>query len=201
MWILYELLFCFGLLLYLPRAVWRKRLPHRGWAMRLGRYPSRVVEALRDRRPIWIHAVSVGEVMAVQPLLQVLAQTVRDPLVLSTITPSGFEVASKQVGGRGVAIYFPLDLRLCVARALETLRPRLLLLVESELWPTMIRLAHARGIPIAVINGRISPRTFRRYHWVRPWLGRLLNQIDLFLMQSPSDADRIIRLGAPSAKV
>lgn len=202
MWLLYELLLLIGLLLYLPKALWRRRLPHRGWGMRLGRYPNRVVEALRGRRPIWIHAVSVGEVLAAQPLLHALTSAdPREPLVLSTITPSGFEVAEKQLGERGIPIYFPLDLGLCVTRALNAIRPRVLVLVESELWPTVIRLSKARGIPVAVVNGRISPPAFRRYQWVRPWLAGLLQQVDLFLMQSQEDADRIIRLGAPPAKV
>ncbi len=202
MWIFYETLLLIGLLLYVPRALWRKRLPHRGWTMRLGRYPRSVSTTLHGRRPIWIHAVSVGEVLAVQPLLHALTSAApREPLVLSTITSSGFEVAEKQLGERGVAIYFPLDFRVCVTHALDALHPRLLILVESELWPTMIRLANARGIPIAIVNGRISPRAFRRYRWVAPWVGSLLRQIDRFLMQGQPDADRIIQLGAPPAKV
>ena len=199
---LYELLYVFGLLLYVPSAMWRKRLPHRGWSMRLGRYPRRVVEALRDRQALWLHAVSVGEVLAVQPLLRALTQVYPEYVtVVSTVTPGGFEVASKQLGERGVPVYFPLDLRGCVSRALDALHPRILLLMESELWPTVIRLAKARGIPIAVINGRISPRAFRRYQRIRSWLAGMLDQVDLFLMQSQTDADRIIQLGAPPKKI
>ena len=199
---MYEALFIIGFLLYLPKALWRRRLPHRGWSMRLGRYPDRIVNALRGRQAIWVHAVSVGEVLAVQPLLRALSdEAAHSPLVLSTITPSGFEVASKQVGERGLPIYFPVDLRPCVTCALDTIHPRILLLVESELWPTVIRLTKARGLPIAVVNGRISPRTFRRYQLVRSWLKGMLDRVDLFLMQSQADADRVVRLGAPIGKV
>ena len=202
MWLLYELLLVIGLLFYLPKALWRRRLPHTGWSMRLGRYPPGVREALRGRSPLWLHAVSVGEVQAAQPLLQALAQAVpAQPLVLSTITPSGFAVASKRLGDRVVAIFFPLDLRACVARALSTIHPRALILIEAELWPTMIRVATSRDIPVVVVNGRISPRAFRRYQWVKPWLAGMLHQVDLFLMQSETDARRIVQLGAPSAKV
>ena len=74
MWTLYETLLVIGLLLYLPNAIWRRRLPHRGWSMRLGRYPSQVTERLKGRSPIWVHAVSVGEVLAARPLLDGLAQ-------------------------------------------------------------------------------------------------------------------------------
>ena len=88
-----------------------------------------------------------------------------------------------------------------VRRSLDALQPRALLLMESELWPNMIRLTHARGIPIAVINGRISPRAFRRYWIITPWLSGMLARISLFLMQSQADADRVIQLGAPASRV
>ena len=222
MWMLYEFLYLLGLLLYLPSAVWRRRLPHRGWSMRLGRYPARVAQSLSFDSPldtlgarsgfrpagssrgaqhsIWIHAVSVGEVLAAQPLLRALRQAAPDhPLVLSTITPAGFAVASKQ--GEGIPIYFPLDVRGCVGRALDALRPRLLLLVESELWPMAIRATASRGVPIAVVNGRLSPRAFRRHRLVAPWVRGTLERVRLFLMQSQADADRLLALGVSPEKV
>jgi 3-deoxy-D-manno-octulosonic-acid transferase len=244
LWAVYELLLGVVLLLYLPRAVWRRRLPHPGWRMRLGRYPRRVTEALGGRATIWVHAVSVGEVMAARPLLRALAEAEPAtplagggpplppsgaspplcggvPLVLSTVTPSGFQVASQlmsrslahasvgaahpapagAVSPRGVCVYFPLDFRVCVRRALATLRPRLLVLMESELWPMIIRECRARRIPVAVVNGRISARAFGRYHLARPWLKPVLRQVDVFLMQSRTDAQRLIQLGAPADRV
>ncbi len=202
MWVLYELLLIVGLLFYIPKALWRRRLPHRGWSMRLGRYPADVRAALAGKRVLWVHAVSVGEMLAARPLLrQLCAAYPDDRILLSTVTPGGFSVASEQVNGVGAAIYFPLDLRGCVARALDAFRPRALLLIESELWPTVIRLAKARGIPVAVVNGRISARAYRRYLWVKPWLTGMLQQVDLFLMQSQADADRIVLMGAPLERV
>lgn len=202
MWLAYEILFLIGLLLYLPKALWRRRLPHRGWSMRLGRYPEAISERLKGRRSIWIHAVSVGEVQAVRPLVRALAQRVsQDAMVLSTVTPGGFEVASQQMAGRGLAIYAPLDLHGCVRSALDALHPRCLLLVESEFWPTVIRLTKARGVPIAVVNGRISSRAFPRYRCIARALTGTLKRMDLFLMQSQTDAERIIQLGADPARV
>lgn len=202
MGMLYEILFVVGLLLYLPKALWRKRLPHRGWTMRLGRYPARVRASLQGRRSLWIHAVSVGEVLACRPLVRELARRYpRDVVVISTITPSGYAVAAEQLSDCALPVYFPLDLRWCVSRALEALRPRALLLVESELWPVMIRMAHARGVPVLLINGRISPRAFRRYRWVTPWLRGLVRHLGLLLMQSQADADRLLALGVPPEKV
>ena len=130
MWLIYEILLVIGLLSYVPKALWRKRLPHPGWAMRLGRYPATVPQHLGGRRAMWVHAVSVGEVLAVQPLIQRLLIDYPDtPLVLSTITPAGLEVASRLLGDRGVTIYSPLDFGLTVRRALKVIRPRVLLLV------------------------------------------------------------------------
>ena len=202
MWWLYEVLLILGSLAYLPKALWRRRLPHRGWTMRLGRYPAHVSDGLRGRRPVWIHAVSVGEVQAVRPLIRALQERpVGGTLVLSTVTPGGFQMAQECVEPGGVAVYFPLDLRASVRRALGALHPRALLLVESELWPTVIREAKARGIPVVLVNGRISARAFRRYRWVKRWVAGTLNQADGFLMQSQEDADRLVELGAPARLV
>lgn len=204
MWLIYELLFLVGLLFYVPRALWRRRLPHPGWRMRLGRYPADVQQRLAGLpSPIWLHAVSVGEVRAAEPLVRLLRQEYpHEGVVLSTTTAGGYAVASAQVGERGSAVYCPLDLGWCVRRALDAIHPRLLLLMEAEFWPMLIRLTRARGIPIVVINGRISARAFRRYRWVKPWLGGIMfNDIELFLMQSRRDAERLLQLGVPGERV
>ena len=202
MWILYELLLVIGLLCYLPKALWRQRLPHAGWTMRVGRYSPEVIRRLQGQETIWIHAVSVGEVMAVQPVIQQLQlHHPQQAVVLSTVTPTGFQVATRALGHQGVAIYVPLDLRLCVRRALATLKPRLLVLVESEFWPTLIRLTTQRGIPIVVVNGRISAPAYRRYRWAKPHLKAILGSIRLFLMQTQADAERVMDLGAPPDRV
>lgn len=202
MWLLYQLLLILGFLLYLPKALWRRRLPHRGWSMRLGRYPASIRQQLDGTPVLWLHAVSVGEVLAARPLLQRLAQThAQDPLVVSTITPSGFQLAFAQMTAAKAVIYFPLDLHRCVTRALDLLRPKILLLMESELWPMAIHAAKARGVAIAVVNGRISPRTFARYRVVTRWLRGTLDRVDLWLMQSQLDADRVLWLGAAPSTV
>ena len=191
-----------GFLCYLPKALWRRRLPHRGWSMRLGRYPAHVRQALHGKRAIWVHAVSVGEVLAIRPLIQELtAQQPDTPLVPSTVTPTGFQVASKLMGGRGTVIYEPLDFRFAVNRALDLIQPRILLLVESEFWPNLICTIARRGVPIAVVNGRVSSRAFRRHMLAQPLLAGLFRTITLFLMQTQMDADRIIKMGARPSQV
>lgn len=200
-WLAYEFLLVLALIGYLPKALWRRRLPHRGWCMRLGRYPEAVRRRLQSPA-IWVHAVSVGEVMAAQPLIRELAaQHPRDTVVLSTVTPAGFEVATKALGERGVVIYGPLDMRWTVRRAMRAIRPRVLVLVESELWPVMVALASEQGVPVVVVNGRISERAFRRYRLVRPWLAGMLSQVAGFFMQSDVDAERIRAMGAPADRV
>ena len=200
--LLYELFLIVGLLCMAPVAVWRRRLPHRGWSMRLGRYPAPVRDRLGGRPSIWVHAVSIGEVLAAQPLVEELLRAhPATPLVVSTVTPGGFELAATRWGDRVIPIYFPLDLRWCVGKALTALQPKALLLMESELWPMAIRLARARGVPVLVVNGRVSPRTFRRYRILKQWVKPLLREIDQWLMQSREDADRIIELGAPADRI
>lgn len=202
MWWLYELLLIVAYVLYVPSAVWRRRLPHRGWSMRLGWYPRRIAERLAGRRSLWVHAVSVGETLSARPLVRELARRhPQQPIVLSTITKSGFAVAAPQVAEVGAAVYFPLDLRVCAGRALSTLQPAVLIFMESEFWPIVVRSAKARGIPIVVVNGRISPRAYRRYRLVAPLMAATLRRIDVFLMQAQADADRAIALGAPRNRV
>lgn len=202
MWIIYEILLFIGLLIYTPKALMRRRLPHRGWTMRLGRYPEAVRAKLARPGALWIHAVSVGEVMAAAPLITRLAQAYPDaPLVLSTVTPTGFEVATQVMGARGAAIFLPFDFRLTVGRAMKAIQPRALLLVESELWPMLIRAAKSRGIPVVVLNGRVSERAHRRYLKVKRWLAACVRIIDACFMQTEQDAQRLIAMGAPRQRV
>jgi 3-deoxy-D-manno-octulosonic-acid transferase len=98
-------------------------------------------------------------------------------------------------------VFFPLDFGWAVRRALGRLRPRLVLLTETELWPNFLAVCAVRGIPVAVINGRLSPRSFPRYRLVRWWFGRVLQNVRLFCMQSSQDAERIVALGAPADRV
>jgi len=202
MWIVYEFLLLVSFLFYLPKAFWRKRLPHRGWSMRLGRYPQAILTQLQHRPTIWIHAVSVGEVMAAQPLVAEFSAARPDhAVVVSTVTPAGFAAASRLLGQAAVIIYGPLDFHFIVRRAFVALQPQLVVLVESELWPVLIHHASQRNIPVVVVNGRISARAFRRYQWVRPLLRSMLHAVQVFLMQTEQDAARITAMGAPAERV
>ncbi len=151
---------------------------------------------------VWVHAVSVGETLAVYPLLRLLHD--RAPgvqIVVSTVTETGHAVARRRFGEWARVIYFPFDFGFSVRRCLEAIAPSLILVVETEIWPTFLRLCRQRGIPVILINGRISDRSFAGYRAVRPFMERVLDHFTLLLMQSARDAERILALGADPERV
>jgi 3-deoxy-D-manno-octulosonic-acid transferase len=201
--ILYSFLLAVGFVLGLPWFLWKGRASGkylRTFRERMGRLP--VYLNLDGDRSIWIHAVSVGEVLAARPLVPALRE--RFPghrIFLSTTTMTGNQVAKKSLRGIDGLFYAPFDFPRAVRRALEVVNPSLLVLVETELWPNLIHEAGRRGARIALVNGRISPRSFPRYRRVRRLLGTVLSEIDLFLMQGEAHAERIRAMGAPSDRV
>ncbi|HMA18940.1 MAG TPA: glycosyltransferase N-terminal domain-containing protein [Thermoanaerobaculia bacterium] len=151
---------------------------------------------------IWIHAVSVGEVAVAAALLAPLQRLAPDRRFgLSVTTEAGRHLA-RRVAPPGVAVFaFPFDLDLPVERALAGVRPGLVLLTETELWPLFLTRAAERGIPVALVNGRISQRSFPRYRMFRRWFGRVFDHVAIFVMQSDEDARRIEALGLPPSKI
>jgi len=190
------LFFIGGLPVFAAQAVLRHKY-RRSLPERLGR----VATWTGPVPPIWLHAVSVGEVMAATPLALELASRRPDlPLLVSTVTDTGRAVAEQRLPARQY-VFFPLDFGWAVRPALDRLRPRAVLLTETEIWPNFIRACGMRGIPVVLINGRISPRSFPRYRRVRPLFARVLQGIGLFCMQTSQDAARILELGAPKDRV
>jgi len=169
-----------------------------GLGERLGRYRLPPLGA----PPVWLHAVSVGEVVAAVPLARALrAAAPARPLVVSTVTDTGRAVARERIPEAAATVFFPLDFAFAARRALAGVRPRAVLLAETEIWPNFLRACRARGVPVAVVNGRISPRSFRRYRLVRRPFARVLADIACFGMQTAADAERIVALGAPAGRV
>jgi 3-deoxy-D-manno-octulosonic-acid transferase len=201
--ILYSLLLTAGALVALPWFLWKGRSSGkylRTFRERMGRLP--VYLNVDGDRSIWIHAVSVGEVLAARPLVPVLRERFpRHRLFLSTTTMTGNEVARKSVRGVDGLFYAPFDFPHPVRAALDVLNPSLLVLVETELWPNLIHEARRRGTRIALANGRISSRSFPRYRRVRRLLRSVLSEVDLFLMQGEVHAERARELGAPPERV
>lgn len=173
-----------------------------GWRERFGRYPGTLLSRLQGTRPVWLHAVSVGEVAAASVLAELW--DIRRPtlsLLISTVTGTGREVARRSIPQAAGVVYFPLDLPMIVHEVLAAVGPRLILLTETEIWPNFLRACAASKIPVVMINGRISPRSFRRYRLVQPFFRRVLQDIDLFCMQGAADAERIVALGASPERV
>ena len=184
-----------------------------GLPERLGRVPLRLRLATEGRRVVWLHAVSVGEVLAVAGLVHDLEAALNRPaaeaanlydrpwiVVVSTTTRTGQAVARERFGADRV-FYLPLDFRWAVGAFLRGLRPALLVLAESELWPRLLDECTRAQIPVAVVNARVSDRSFRRAGRVRGLWRHILGKVTLFLAQSPEDARRLHALGAPDTAV
>ena len=151
---------------------------------------------------IWIHAVSVGEVLTARPLIADLRRRYPDlRLFLSTTTLAGQQLARRSVPNVDAVFYFPFDLGIVVRRTLDLVRPRLFIMMETEIWPALLRECRARGVRTAVVNGRLSSRSFPRYRLIRPFMRRVLQDIDRFCVQSDESARRFIEVGADPGRV
>jgi 3-deoxy-D-manno-octulosonic-acid transferase len=154
-----------------------------------------------SRPTLWVHAVSVGETLAVEPFVRGAVERFEGwRVVVSTTTATGQRVARERFGSLEVC-YFPLDLPVAVGRALDRVRPSAVCLVETEIWPNFLAACRRRGVPVAIVNGRLSDRSFRGYARARGALAGVLADVALFLMQSEADAERVVRLGAPPERV
>src|SRR5512132_1913071 len=146
---------------------------------------------------IWIHAVSVGEALTARALAADLkARYPRLRLFLSTTTIAGQQVARQNLSNVDAVFYFPFDWAFIVRRTLKLVRPRLFVLMETEIWPNLLRECRRSGVKTVVINGRISSRSYPRYRMIRPFFRRVLADVDRFCMQSEESARRLVDLGA-----
>ncbi len=177
-WVIYQLVF-----------VKKRRL---GLAQRFGRSPVMV------EKTVWCHAVSVGEVRAVAPMLELLEEDeiARGRIVLSTVTVTGQETAKRECSFVESIFYFPLDLPFVVDKTIRRVNPEIFITAETEIWPNFFRSCFRRNIPVVVVNGRISDGSFSRYLKLRWFFKPILEKVTLFLMQSEEDARRIREMGA-----
>ena len=203
MYLIYSALLAAGLLVSLP--YWLlQRLRHgkyrAGLGERLGRFPQRLV--VQPSRPvIWIHAVSVGEVLAISGLVAELTKRFSQyRVVISTTTDTGQKLAQNRFGAENV-FYFPLDFAFAIRPYLRRLQPELVVIAETEFWPNFLRLTHASGARIAIVNARISDLSWRGYRRFRRLLTGVLQEVDLFLTQSKEDAHRLEEIGASAERV
>ncbi len=197
--LLYNLLFPIGLLLFLPASVLKMRRRgnyRRNFWQRLGFYSGEVRARLAGQQPTWIHAVSVGEVAIALKLAAKLREL--EPgfrCVLTTTTTTGFAFAEKEARDWMQVMYNSLDLWPVVRRAFVAIRPRRIVLVEAEVWPNLAAVARARGIPLALVNARLSPRSERRFRRFQPFVAPTFRCLDLVCVQERKDVERWVSLG------
>jgi 3-deoxy-D-manno-octulosonic-acid transferase len=211
---LYSLLTALAAAVLSPVWIWK--------GLRQGKYLSNLGERLGRSFPglsglpaeragaIWIHAVSVGEVLSGVALAQKLKTAYPNrPLIISTTTQTGQALARERVKAADAVIYFPFDWAFCVRRALDAVKPALVIVLETEIWPNFLREADRRKVPVICVSGRISDKSFARYQkffgwagfYLRPFLRDALGHARAFLMQSGRDAERLRVLGAPVDRV
>jgi 3-deoxy-D-manno-octulosonic-acid transferase len=197
MYFIYTSLLALGLIFTSPYYLvrFRKYLPTLGERFGFLKLPQL-------RRAVWIHAVSVGEVKAVERLLERLREQFPEKtLVVSTSTPAGQQLARERRDVVNHTFYFPLDFPWCVRRTLNRVDPEMVIIAETEIWPNFLRACRLRGVRVVMINGRISDRSFPRYRLARRWLRRVFEDYTMIGMQSETDRRRIEAVGANPRKV
>lgn len=196
-YLLYNLFLVLTSPLLLVYLIWRiavRGKSRHGWRHRLGRLPV----SPYGRKVVWVHAVSVGEVIAAIPLLQALREAFPQyHLLLTTLTPTGNATARQQIGKLVDAVgYLPIDFPITVQTALERVRPEVLIIMETELWPNLLITAYRRGVKTIIANGRLSDRSLPAYRRFRWFFSRVLRHVDAICTQSEEDARRFCLIGA-----
>ncbi len=200
MFFLYNFLLTVGFILMSPVFLLKKEKYAAGFWERLGFLPEFTPD---ERRVVWLHCVSVGETNAARPLVEeIKKQFPAHRLIISTTTRTGqnhardiFKAHAEQI------FYFPFDFRFSVRRALRRFKPSVILLVETEIWFNFLREASRSGARIAIVNGRLSEKSFKRYSYIKNFIRRVLGYVDLALMQGNADAKRLMSLGAHATRV
>jgi 3-deoxy-D-manno-octulosonic-acid transferase len=209
MYFLYRILTAIGMLLIGPYYAWRgwrRGEPASTLTERFGGVPEEIAKRAKAAPgAVWIHAVSVGEVLAAQPLVERLKASGGRSVFVSTTTETGRRLARERLQSADGIFYFPLDWVVPVRRALRAIHPAIVIIMETEIWPNFLREAGRAGIPVVFVNARISERSFGRFEqWkflVGEFYRRVLQDVELFLAQTPQDAERLREMGASEGRV
>jgi 3-deoxy-D-manno-octulosonic-acid transferase len=207
MFFLYSLLYCIALFFLFPvHYLKRPKQLRKRWVKEkfgfINPFLSPLAKGGIKGGIIWVHAVSVGEVMASLPLLKRLREKYSSKkIILSTITDTGQKVGKERAPEGTSIVYLPFDIPFILRAVLKRFKPELLITIETELWPNIFKLFKEQGIPVILLNGRISDRSCRGYKKISFFMKRVLSHVDLFCMQSELDAKRIRSLGVNSKRV
>jgi len=197
MFIIYDLIFMLFSIIYIPIYLFRGKF-HAGFRQRLGILPR----DLKLDRPIWVHAVSVGEAVAIKGLVEELRMAYPEKkFVISTVTPTGNKIARGIAHPQDLVVYLPLDLSFIVRSVIRRIKPLFFVIAETEIWPNLISSLYCERIPVITVNGRISDASFKGYLAIRILLKSILNKISLFCVQGNRDKERLLRLGVIPEKV
>ncbi len=205
LWVVYNLLFPVVFLFMLPKFI--SRMVRRGgygqhFEQRIGHFGTSTKARLREHRRVWVHAVSVGEIYVALRFMKAWRAVYPDArFALSTTTSTGYAIALKEIDPRDVLFYFPVDLPVIIKKVLRIIDPVRIVLVEGEFWPNLIRLADRQGIPVSLINGRMSEKSYRGYRKLKSLTADVLRRIDPICVQGEIDAARMIGIGAPAGNV
>lgn len=195
--IFYDFIGLIALIIYLPRYAIKRKF-HKGFSARFGVLPNN----LNLDRPIWIHAVSVGEVMVIRGLLEELRKAYPNKkFVISTVTATGNKIAREIAKEGDFVTFLPLDFSFIVRKVIRKIKPCLFIIAETEIWPNLISFLKKENVPVISINARISDSSFKGYSAIKPLIGPVLRKIDFFCVQTDVDAERLTSLGVSSDKI
>ncbi len=173
-----------------------------GLAQRLGFLPQAVLSRVKDQRPLWVHAPSVGEILATRPFLRELKHAFpHTPILLSALTPTAYATAREKIPEADAVMYFPLDHPLFIQRVLHHVQPAAFFFTETEMWPNFLLTLTRRLVPTFLVSGRFSSRASARYRWLDPLFQPVFQNLTRCCMQTEADAKRLIAAGAPQHHV
>ncbi len=197
MFIIYDLIFLIFVLIYLPVYLFKGKF-HRGFSSRLGILPA----GLNLDRPIWVHAVSVGEAVSIKGLVLELRKAYpHKKLVISTVTATGNKIARGLINHGDLLIYLPFDFSFIVRSVLKRINPCLFIIAETEIWPNLISRLYKQKIPVVTVNGRISNSSYAGYSAIKLFIRPILRKVNIFLLQSDTDAERLQKLGVDKENI
>lgn len=205
MHVLYNILAVLIVMLAIPVFIIRL-IKEQGFSQRLcqsfGFLSSEDLAPVAQKNCIWLHAASVGEIVAASPIIKEVQRTFPGrPVLVSVVTATGYAMAKRIIAGADSIIFFPLDLPFVSYHVVKRIQPSAFLMVETELWPNFLKAARHLSIPVMMVNGRISDKSVGRYRYLSSVLKNMLDTVDKFCMQSTIDAEYIIRLGADPSRV
>ena len=196
LFLIYDIIFCLGLILYLPLYFYRKKITFQALGEKLG-----FINLGDIKDSIWIQVVSVGEANLIGDLIRKLKESKDLPIIISTTTLTGNRIVRKQYSHLAKVIFFPFDFSIIIERVIRIIKPKIFIAVETEIWPNLFYRLNKKNIPIVIINGRISDKAFKRYRWIRFFMKGVLRKCNYIGVQNLLYKARFIFLGADPKRI